>query len=211
MRRLAILTVLLCALGARSASANPFGQLIPASPLMGGNNLFGVHLLLGDRAGDVGMLGQVRFASSPKFDWGLQLGFTDGNGDGAVMLGGDVRPILHTANGDFPLDLAFDGGLGLSIADNYTLIEFVPAIEASHRFDLSGSSGGLTPYMSLGLDVNHISYDNTANNNAGDQTNWDLVARLGLEWEAAKKLGIMGEFGVGDPAMDFILGVNVPF
>ena len=206
MRRLAILTVLLCALGARSASANPFGQLIPASPLMGGNNLFGVHLLLGDRAGDVGVLGQVRFASSPKFDWGLQLGFTDGNGDGAIMLGGDVRPILHTANDDFPLDLAFDGGLGLSIADNSTVIEFVPAIEASHRFDLSGSSGGLTPYMSLGLDVNHASVDN-----GPDDTNWDFVARLGLEWEAAKKLGIMAEFGVGDPAMDFILGVNVPF
>lgn len=206
MRRLAILTVLLCALAARSASANAFGQLIPASPLMGGNNLFGAHLLLGDRAGDVGVLGQVRFASSPKFDWGLQLGFTDGNGDGAVMLGGDVRPVLHTANSDFPLDLAFDGGLGLSIANNTTMIEVVPAIEGSHRFDLSGSSGGLTPYMSIGLDVNHISIDN-----ANDQTNWDFVARLGLEWEAAKKLGIQAEFGIGDPAQDFILGVNVPF
>jgi len=206
MRRLAILTVLLCALGARSASANAFGQLIPASPLMGGNNLFGVHMLFGSRADDIGVLGQVRFASSPKFDWGLQLGFTDGSGDGAIMLGGDVRPILRTANDDFPLDLAFDGGLGLSIADKSTVIEFVPAIEASHRFDLSGSSGGLTPYMSLGLDVNHVSIDN-----ADDRTNWDFVARLGLEWEAAKKLGIQAEFGVGDPAMDFILGVNVPF
>jgi hypothetical protein len=206
MRRLAILTVLLCAIGARTASANAFGQLIPASPLRGGSNMFGVHLLLGDRAGDVGVLGQVRFSSSPKFDWGLQLGFTDGNGNGNVMLGGDVRPILHASNDDLPLDLAFDGGLGLSIADGYTLLEIVPAIEASHQFNLSGSSGSISPYLSLGMDVNHTSVDN-----GGDDTSWDFVARFGAEWEAAKKLGLQVEFGVGDPAQDVILGVNVPF
>jgi hypothetical protein len=206
MRRLAILTVLLCALFARSASANAFGQMIPANPLMGGNNLFGVYMLLGDRAGDVGIMGQVRFSSSPKFDWGLQLGFADGSGSSPVMLGGDIRPILHQANDDFPIDLAFDGGLGLTIADGYTTFEFVPSIEGSHHFDLSGGGGALTPYMSVAIDVNHTSVDG-----GSDDTNSDFVARLGLEWEATQKLAVMAEFGVGDPANDFILGVNVPF
>ena len=107
---------------------------------------------------------------------------------------------------DFLLDLAFDVGLGLSIADHYTVIEVVPAIEGSHRFDLEGSSSSLTPYMSVGLDINHVSVEDF-----DDDTDTDIVARFGLEWEATRKLGIMAEFGVGDLANDFVLGVNVPF
>jgi len=206
MRRLALLALLLCAVSAGQARANAFGQLIPASPLMGGNNLFGGYLLFGDRVGDdVGLLGQVRFSSSPKFDWGLQLGYAGGD-PSAILIGGDIRPIIHAANDDFPLDLAFDAGLGLSIADNITILEVVPAIEGSHQFDLSGSEGSLTPYMSIGLDINHVSVDG-----GGDDTDSDLVARFGLEWEATRKFAIMAELGVGDPANDFILGVNVPF
>ena len=206
MRRLAVLVLLLCAVSAGSASANAFGQFIPASPLRGGNNLFGVYLLFGDRVGDdIGVLGQARFSSSSKLDWGLQAGFAGGN-DTSVLLGGDLRPVLHQANDDFPVDLAFDVGLGLSIADHVTVIEVVPAIEGSHRFDLEGSSSSLTPYMSIGLDINHVSIDGLP-----DHTNSDLVARFGLEWEATRKLGVVAEFGAGDPANDFILGVNVPF
>ena len=70
----------------------------------------------------------------------------------------------------------------------------------------SVSSSSLTPYMSIGLDINHVSIED-----AGDDTETDIVARFGLEWEATRKFAIMGELGVGDPANDFILGVNVPF
>jgi hypothetical protein len=206
MRRLALLALLLCAVSAGQARANAFGQMIPASPLYGGNNLFGGYLLFGDRVGnDVGLLGQVRLSSSPKFDWGLQFGYA-GSDPSQILIGGDIRPVLHAANDDFPLDLAFDAGLGLSIADHFTILDVVPAIEGSHKFDLSGSSSTLTPYMSIGLDINHISVED-----AGDDTETDIVARFGLEWEATRKLAIMAELGVGDPANDFILGVNVPF
>ena len=206
MRRLAVLALLLSMVSAGAAGANAFGQMIPASPLRGGNNMFGGYLLFGDRVGDdVGLLGQVRFSSSPKFDWGLQFGFAGGE-ETAVLIGGDIRPIIHASNPDLPLDLAFDAGLGLSIADHVTIIEVVPAIEASHQFDLEGSSSSLTPYMSIGLDINHVSVEDF-----DDDTDTDLVARFGLEWEATRKLGIVAELGVGDPANDFILGVNVPF
>ena len=206
MRRLAMLALLLSMVSAGAASANAFGQFIPANPLRGGDNMFGGYLLFGDRVGDdVGLLGQVRFSSSPKFDWGLQAGFAGGN-ETAVLLGGDIRPILHAADPDFPLDLAFDVGLGLSIADHFTILEVVPAIEGSHHFELEGSSSALTPYMSIGLDINHTSVEDF-----DDDTETDIVARFGLEWEATRKLGIMAELGVGDPANDFILGVNVPF
>jgi hypothetical protein len=198
--------LLLSVVSAGAARANAFGQFIPASPLRGGDNMFGAYLLFGDRVGDdIGLLGQVRFSSSPKLDWGLQAGFAGGN-ETSVLLGGDIRPILHRSNTDLPLDLAFDAGLGLSIADHFTIIEVVPAIEGSHQFDLEGSSSSLTPYMSVGLDINHVSIED-----ADGDTNTDLVARFGLEWEAARKLAVMAEFGVGDPANDFILGVNVPF
>jgi hypothetical protein len=63
---------------------------------------------------DVGLLGQVRFTASSSFDWGLQLGFADA-GDGAALIGGDIRPILKRADSEFPLDLAFDAGIGLLI------------------------------------------------------------------------------------------------
>ena len=206
MRRLAMLVLLLSTVSAGAASASAFGQLIPAAPLRGGDNMFGGYLLFGDRVGDdVGLLGQVRFSSSPTFDWGLQLGFAGGE-ETAILLGGDIRPIIHRSNPDFPLDLAFDVGLGLSIADHFTILEIVPAIEGSHTFELEGSSSSLTPYMSVGLDINHVSVEDF-----DDDTDTDIVARFGLEWEATRKLAIMAELGVGDPANDFILGVNVPF
>ena len=206
MRRLAMLTLLLSIVSAGAASANAFGQFIPASPLRGGDNMFGGYLLFGDRVGDdVGLLGQVRFSSSPKFDWGLQLGFAGGE-ETAVLIGGDIRPNLHASNEDLPLDIAFDLGLGLSIADHVTILEIVPAIEASHTFDLEGSSSSLSPYMSVGIDINHVSVEDF-----DDDTDTDIVARFGLEWAATRKLAIMAELGVGDPANDFILGVNVPF
>jgi hypothetical protein len=202
MRRLAMLVLLLSTVFVQSASANAFGQLIPASPLRGGNNMFGIYLLLND---DVGVLGQVRFGSGESFDWGLQAGFAGGDNT-AVLLGGDIRPIIHHADDEFPLDVAFDAGIGLGIADDYTTLQIVPALEASHRFDLSGSSSSLTPYMSLGLGINHISVDG-----GGDDTDTDLVARFGLEWGATEKLGIMAEFGVGDGTSDVILGANIGF
>jgi len=202
MRRLALLVLLLCTVCAGSAGANAFGQFIPASPLRGENNMFGVYMLFNS---DVGVLGQARFSSGPKFDWGLQVGFAGGD-ETAVLLGGDLRPVLHRANDDFPIDLAFDAGLGLSIADHFSIISVVPSIEGSHQFNLEGSDGSLTPYMSIGLNIAHISVDG-----GGDDTNSDLNARFGLEWEATRKLGVIGEFGVGDGTSDFILGVNVPF
>jgi hypothetical protein len=151
------------------------------------------------------VLGQARFTSSPRLDWGLQLGFSD-IGSGAVLIGGDLRPHLGTASESMPLDSDADVALGLEIGDNYTLLQVVPAIGASHRFPLSGSSQALTPYGSLGLDINHISVDN-----GGSHTHTDVVGRVGVEWEAAAKLGVIGELGFGTPANDFILGVNVPF
>jgi hypothetical protein len=202
MRRLAGLVLLLCTVTAGSAGANAFGQFIPASPLRGENNEFGVYMLFNS---DVGVLGQARFSSGPKFDWGLQVGFAGGD-ETAVLLGGDIRPVLHRANDDFPLDVAFDAGLGLDIADHFTIIQVVPAVEASHQFDLEGSSSSLTPYMCLGMSVAHLSVDG-----GGGDTHSNLIARFGLEWEASRKLGVVGEFGAGDTTTDFILGVNVPF
>jgi hypothetical protein len=196
------MVLLLCAVTAGRAGANAFGQCIPAAPLMGGGNEFGVYLLLNN---DAGLLGQARFASGPKFDWGLQVGFAGGD-ETAVLLGGDIRPILHASNDDVPIDVAFDAGLGLSIADHVTILEVLPSIEGSHRFDLDNSSSSLSPYMSIGLNINHVSFDG-----GDDHTDTDLIARFGLEWEANQKFGVIGEFGVGDGTSDFILGANIPF
>ncbi|MGH7724758.1 MAG: hypothetical protein ACREOU_04955 [Candidatus Eiseniibacteriota bacterium] len=207
MRRLAALSILVLGFGvglAGSAHANAFGQHRPAHPIPGGNNMLGVYLLLGDQVDDVGLLGQVRFTSSSSFDWGLQLGFADA-GDGAALIGADIRPILKRADSEFPLDLAFDAGIGLLIADEVTVLSIVPTLEASHRFELEGSDGALSPYGSLGLNINNVSVDG-----GDDDTDVDVIARFGLEWEATRKLQLIAEIGVGN-GTDFTLGANIPF
>ncbi len=209
MRRLAILLLLLAlplALHATPAGAHAFGQNVPASPLRGGGNLFSVDLLLGDQVGnDSGVLGQARFHNGDKLDYGLQVGFS-GTGSGAVLLGGDLRPHLTSASSDMPLEVSADLALGLVLGDNATVVEFVPTIEASHRFPLSGTSQALSPYGGVGINLHHVSVDN-----AGSDTRTDVVGRLGVEWEAAPKLGVIGEFGFGRDEDNFTLGVNIPF
>ena len=208
MKRLAIVLATLCLFTA-PASAQVFGQLHPAHPLRDGSNLWGAYLLLGDRVDDVGLLGQVRFGSSPSFDWGLQFGFVDGPGDGGVVLGGDIRPSIKRADGEFPLDLAFDGAVGLTISDNFTLLELQPALLYSHRFALDGG-GALSPYGSVGIDFQNIDYDNPGPGNDRSDTEVDVTARFGLEWEATRTFSVIGEFGVGNQD-SFITGINVLF
>lgn len=207
MKRLAIVLTCLC-LSAAPSSAQVFGQLHPAHPIRNNDNLWGAYLLLGDRVDDVGLLGQVRFSSSESFDWGLQFGFADGSGGGAVLLGGDIRPSLKRADSEFPLDLAFDGAVGLTIGDNFTLLELQPAFLYGHRFALD-SGGAISPYGSVGIDFQNISFDNDGpgdNNN----TDTDVIARFGMEWEASRTFGVIGEFGVGS-GTTFVTGINVLF
>ena len=206
MKRLAIVFAALF-LSAAPASAQVFGQLHPAHPLRNNDNLWGGYLILGDRVDDAGLLGQIRFSSSETFDWGLQFGFADA-GDGAVLLGGDIRPSLKRADDEFPLDLAFDGAIGLTIADNYTLLELQPALLYSHRFTLD-DGGALSPYGSIGLDFQNVSYDNEGPGD-DDDTETDVIARFGLEWEATNTFSVIGEFAVGN-GTTFATGINVLF
>jgi hypothetical protein len=205
---LAVLFVAALSLTAAPAGAQVFGQFVPAGPRPDNASMLGAYLLLGDRADDVGLLGQWRMQPSAKFGWGLQFGFADGSGDGSVLIGGDVMPQIRAATSDFPLDLAFNGAIGLSISDAATLFEFQPALLFSHRFPLSGSSGSIAPYGSVGIDIEHVSFDSPGNND--DDTDVDVIARFGAEWMATSKFGIIGEFGVGNGTV-FNTGVNVSF
>ncbi|MEO6463356.1 MAG: hypothetical protein ABIP29_09795 [Candidatus Eisenbacteria bacterium] len=206
MKRLAIVLAFL-GLAAGPASAQVFGQLHPAHPIRNNDNLWGAYLMLGDRVDDVGLLGQVRFSSSESFDWGLQFGFADGPGDGGVLLGGDIRPSLKRADSEFPLDLAFDGAVGLTIGDNFTLLELQPAFLYGHRFPLD-SGGAISPYGSVGIDFQNVSFDTAAGNDSNTET--DVIARFGMEWEASRTFGVIGEFGVGN-GTTFVTGINVLF
>ena len=208
--RLVIALASLC-LFAAPASAQVFGQLHPAHPIRDHSNLWGAYLVLGDRVDDVGLLGQVRFSSGPNLDWGLQFGFADGPGDGAVLIGGDIRPSLRRADDEFPLDLAFDGGLGLTIGDNFTLLELQPAILYGHRFPLD-SGGALSPYGSIGIDFQNFDFDGDGPGNRGSSnTETDVVARFGVEWEATHSFSVIGEFGLGGNQDAFVTGINVLF
>ena len=207
MKRVAIVLASLCVFAA-PASAQVFGQLHPAHPIRDNDNLWGAYLLLGDRVDDVGLLGQIRFSSGSSFDWGLQFGFSDGPGDGAVLLGGDIRPSLKRADSEFPLDLAFDGAAGLTIGDNVTVLELQPAFLYGHRFVLD-SGGAISPYGSVGIDFQNISYDIEGLEDDSD-TETDVIARFGMEWEASRSFGIIGEFGVGN-GTTFVTGINVLF
>jgi hypothetical protein len=207
MKRLAIVFAALC-ISAAPASAQVFGQLHPAHPIRNSDNLWGGYLMLGDRVDDVGLLGQIRFSSSESFDWGLQFGFADGPGDGAVVLGGDIRPSLKRADDEFPLDLAFDGAVGLTIGDDFTLLELQPALLYGHRFPLD-SGGAISPDGSIGIDFQNISFDIEGPGDDSD-TETDVIARFGMEWEASRTFGVIGEFGVGN-GTTFVTGINVLF
>lgn len=208
MKRLATVLVSLC-LFAAPASAQVFGQFHPAHPIRNGDNLWGAYLMLGDRVDDAGLLGQVRFSTSEKLDWGLQFGFNDA-GDGSVMLGGDIRPSLKRADEEFPLDLAFDGAVGLTIGDNFTMLELQPALLYSHRFPLD-DGGAISPYGSLGIDFINVDFDSDGPGEGdGGDTDTEIIARFGMEWEATRKFAIIGEFAVGN-GTSFNTGINVLF
>jgi hypothetical protein len=76
MRSLAGLLAAAALLCAVPAGAQVFGQLTPAHQIVGGDKLFGAYLQLPD-GGDIGILGQLRFASGQDVNWGLQAGFID--------------------------------------------------------------------------------------------------------------------------------------
>lgn len=208
--RLVLALASLC-LFAGPASAQVFGQLHPAHPIRDSSNLWGGYLILGDRVDDVGLLGQVRFSTSAKFDWGLQFGFADGPGDGAVLLGGDIRTSLKRADNEFPLDLAFDGAIGLTIGDNFTLLELQPALLYGHRFPLD-AGGAISPYGSIGINFQNVDYDGDGpGNSGGSDTETDVTARFGMEWEATRSFSVIGEFGLGGNRDAFVTGINVLF
>ena len=57
----------------------------------------------------------------------------------------------------------------------------------------------------MGIDFQNASYDD-----AEDNTETEIIARFGMEWEATKTFSVIGEFGVGDPD-EFMAGINVLF
>ena len=210
MRSLAGLLTAAALVCAVPAGAQVFGQLTPAHQIVGGDKLFGAYLQLPD-GGDIGILGQIRFASGQQVNWGLQAGFIDDEfGDGAFEVGGDVRIGVHQSDSEFPIDLAFDAAVGLTIADEVTILELGPQLQYSHRFELENSSGAISPYGSLFLDINHVSFDNDFPGDDDSDTDLDLVARFGLEWEATRKLHLIAEVEVGR-GTNFTTGINVPF
>jgi hypothetical protein len=57
----------------------------------------------------------------------------------------------------------------------------------------------------VGIDFQNASYDN-----AEDDTETEIIARFGMEWEATRTFSVIGEFGVGNPD-SFLTGINVLF
>ena len=209
MKRTVLACCLVALVGAAPAHAQVFGQFTPAHPITDGDNLFGGYLLVGDDT--IGLLGQFRFTSSEELNWGLQAGFEDPEGADAIIdVGGDFRYIFHREDPEFPLDVAFGGAVGFGFGDNVTLIDIAPGLYYSHRFPLEGSEGAISPYGSILLDIQHVSIDTPVGDE--DDTDLDVIARFGAEWEATRKLHLMAELQVGgDFRSDFNAGINVPF
>ena len=91
-----------------------------------------------------------------------------------------------------------------------TVLELGPQLHYSHRFELENSSGAISPYGSLFLDINHVSFENDFPGEDDSDTDLDLVARFGMEWEATRKLHLIAEVEVGR-GNNFTTGINVPF
>lgn len=126
------------------------------------------------------VFGAMRLAVQRDFDLGVRAGYTDA-ADGGVHLGGDLRYRVHGGTDNFPLALAFVGGLQLSFADDANLIA-VPFGVSLGR--LVGTNE--TPVMLYGAP--HLRIMSIDPDNADGDTELELSVELGAQVQVTPRL-----------------------
>jgi hypothetical protein len=204
-KSLLLIIVLLFAVGV--AEAQIYGLLHPAKPVRHQSLMGGAYMLLAGSA-DIGVAGQLRYGASRNLDIGGKLGFLT-EGDGGILLGGDVMGQLIHSGANSPINLSLDGSLELFFEDNFTffVISGTGIIDDEIRLE---NGKPLRPYGALALNIVTIDFD-TPGLGGGSDTELDITLNGGIVYGFSSQMDILGEISIssiGDGEVGINAGLN---
>jgi hypothetical protein len=169
---IAVAGMMLCGSGAHGQTAWDAPLLLPPRPADG----FGIFLA-DMHEGGVGVLGMWR---SSTWNYGLRAAVSEGSGGEGIALSGgvDYSGAVNRSSDDFPLDIDWVFGAGLSIDDGVRegiRVSLPLGLSAAHSFQ--AESARFTPYITP-----RVMLDAFFNSNSGrDDLELGLAADLGLD------------------------------
>jgi hypothetical protein len=165
----------------------------------------GGYLLLAGGA-DIGVAGQIRYGAGRNLDIGGKLGFLS-EGEGGIMLGGDVMGQLIHSGAKSPFNFSLDGSFELYFEDNVTIfgISGTGIIDDEIRLE---NGKPLRPYGALALDIVTVDFDAS-----GVDSNTDLEISVigGIVYGISSQIDILGEIQIsslGDAEVGLNAGLN---
>jgi len=193
------------------ARAQAFGQFTGAEPLAVNGRLFGAYLESSNNV--LGLMSQLRLSFYPGVDFGFRGGLArldfKGGDRTALRLGTDLKIAVVKPTESYPYSIAVGGALGVETGDDYNILSLGPTAVCSRSFSM-GNGGGITPYVSVGLDFSNIDVPPT------NETDLSVPVRGGAEFWVSPEIRFMAELQLqlSDSFRDdfgFSAGVNLPF
>jgi hypothetical protein len=142
------------------------------------------NFALADFDGGSALLFQWREGlGNPRSQFTADVGFADLDGqvdDGALIIGGSFHYQIMNATTDLPFDMVLGAGLGITTANNYSVLRIPVGVAIGHRFPLEGNFA-ITPFVHPRLSINRSSVDTPL----GDinDTESDIEVDLGASFE----------------------------
>jgi hypothetical protein len=221
MRRfltIALFSVLAVAACADRCQAQVFGNFYPARTVGEAERCAGAYFIVADDV--VGGLAQFRYGATYAVDLGLQLGvesvdsyvprgglYESADSDN-LLVGGDVKFAMRTADSEMPVDISVGFGAGFVDAEGAESLLFSVTGQGGWRGP-EPESRGLEPYVGLALMVNRMSVDLPGGGDSTD-TDTDLEVRVGTAYVLTRAASLLAELHAGNGTA-FAVGVNVTF
>jgi hypothetical protein len=197
MRKLSLAVVGMLALPfALEAQAGPTPSFQPTRVAVREYNF-----ALADFDGGSALLFQWREGlGNPKAQFTADLGFADLDGtvdDAALIIGGSFHYQVMNATADLPFDMVLGAGLGITAANDYSVLRIPFGVAIGHRFPLEGNFA-ITPFVHPRLSINRTSvgtFDDTESDievdlGASFEINAQMQARLAVTFGNSESLGL---------------------
>jgi len=198
-------------LSAHAASAQVFGQYGGAQTIAVNTRLFGVYT--GFTKSESELLSQLRLSFYPGIDFGFQGGLSrvsvNDNNRTSVKIGGDFKAQVLTQGDAHWFDLSLGAALGISSAEDFTLLSLGPQASASHEFR-RGNKATITAYTGAVLQFTRADLNN------GNDSDVSMPLRFGAEYRPSPDMRFIAELQVAtsdqiNDDLKLILGANFPF
>lgn len=212
MKKLCLLFLAVAAgmLQANASAAQVFGQFSGAPPLGVNARLFGAYGSFTKSESE--LLAQLRLSFYPNVDFGFQGGLSrvsvQDRSRTSVKIGGDFKALVTRGGDSGPFDLSLGAAIGISSAEDFTLLSIGPGMVVSRRLGSGGAS--VSPYVGAMLLFTRSDLDNA------NDTDVSLPLRFGAEYAPNADLRLVLELqvAVSDQVNDDLkltLGANFPF